>query len=178
MNGTAVDKAKSNLIGRIVDEAKREGVVLSDVEVQMLGFAEDSANPRELEAAQSFAQGFDEAYEARITKLIFSVYDRDCKSGRKPEWDQWLDEIAEEELYLSVMLEKAGLLKTTSSLRLPDWRLILGFIPILIFVALALFVAFTPLAARLIPNDFLRLGLCLLLLSAPFLIYKISTRPT
>jgi hypothetical protein len=179
MNRTAVDKAKSSLIGRIVDEAKREGVVLSDVEVRMLGFAEASASPKEMEADQIFEQEFDdEQYEARITKLIRNVYDRDCESGRKPEWDQWLDEISEEDLYLSVILEEAGLLRTTSSLRLPDWRLLLGIIPILIFVALALFVAFTPLAARWLPNDFLRLGLCLLLLVAPFVTNKISKRRT
>ena len=176
MNRSAVDKAMCNMIGRIVDEAKREGTVLSEVEVQILGFSEASASPREIEATQICEQKFDaEQYEARITKLIRSVYDHDCESGRKPEWDQWLDEIGEEDLYLSVMLEKAGLLRTTTSLLLPDWRLIRGIIPILVFVALALFVAFAPLAARWLPNDVLRLGLSVLLLFAPLLIHKIST---
>jgi len=53
-----------------------------------------------------------------------------------------------------------------------DWRLFVGAIPILCFVAAAIVVGVTPLGARIFPNVLLRCALFFLLLIAPLAIGK------
>lgn len=174
---TTFEDAKDFLVRRIVDEARHEGVALSAPEVEMLGFAEAYATPQQLEAAKSFEEQYDEgAYEAKVSGLIQRVFERDVEAGRKAEWDEALDGLGEEDLYLGILLERAGLLKTTSKLVLPDPRLFAGLVPSLIGLILACVVAFAPVAGRIIPSQFARLGLAFALLLAPFLLHKITSR--
>ena len=171
---TSSASAKQFLIDRIVAEAQRESAPLDEVEIGMLGFAEAEASAKQMELARKFEQKYqDEDYESRIARLARSAYDRDEAAGNKPPWDEALDELAAEDMYLFVMLEKAGIVKTTSHLVLPDWRLFLGLIPAVVCLALAILVVFTPIAARLMPNSYLRLGIGVLLLLAPFLLGKL-----
>jgi len=171
MSSDAVAKARQFLADRILDQAKRENVPLTGIEIQMLGFPEPSAAAGGKAAAAPFEPDYDgEAYESKIAQLLKSVYERDLQTGLKPDWDRHLDEIADEDLYLLVMLEKAGIVKTTTSFLLPDWRMAWALVPALIFVALGIVVAFTPFGARLVPNIFVRLGILVVLWSAPFLI--------
>jgi len=175
---SAVAKAKEFLVDRVVDQARREKVSLSDVEVRMLGFSEPAASAAGTDTSSTFERDYDdEAYETKIALLLNHVYDRDVEGGLKADWDRHLDEIADEDLYLLVMLEKAGIMKTTTSFLLPDWRMALNLIPTLIFIALGIVVAFTPLGARLVPSIFIRLGILVLLWSAPFLIGWFRRRP-
>ncbi len=161
-------EAKQFLVNRIAEEAKREGAPLNEVEMSMLGFAESEASFRAMELARTFEHDYDDKeYEDRIARLARAVYDRDLEAGKKAEWDGALDELAAEDMYLFVMLERAGLVKTTTHLMLPDWRLLIGLAPALVCVALAILVAATPLAARLIPNALIRIGIALLLLLVP-----------
>lgn len=170
----SIETAKLFLIGRVLDEASQEGISLSEAEIRMLGFSEAEASARDMEAAAELdRQDDDERYESTIAELLRKVYDRDIAAGMKEKWDRSLDDLESEDLYLLVMLERAKIVKTTTSLVLPDWRLMMGLLPILIFVAMALVVAFTPWAERLISNSFLRLGICVLLLVAPLLLNKI-----
>ena len=166
----AVAKAKEFLTDRVVDQARREKVSLTEVEVRMLGFPESAASAAGTDTSSTFEHDHDEAYETKIALLLNHVYDRDVEGGLKADWDRHLDEIANEDMYLLVMLEKAGIMKTTTSLLVPDWRLARGLVPPLIFVVLGIVVAFTPFGARLVPSIFLRLGILVLLWSAPFLI--------
>ncbi len=76
------------------------------------------------------------------------------------------------------MLEKAGILKTTTRLVMPDWRLLLALVPAMASISLAILVAVTPIAARLIPNLYARLGLCVFLLLLPFLVGKLNRKRT
>jgi hypothetical protein len=171
VNASAVAKAKEFLVDRVVDQARCENVPLAEVEIRMLGFSESAANSAGTDTSSTFERGYDdEAYEAKIALLLNHVYDRDIESGLKADWDRHLDEIANEDLYLLVMLEKAGIMKTTTTFLLPDWRMAWSLVPTLIFIVLGTVVAFTPLGARLVPSIFLRLGILALLWSAPFLI--------
>jgi hypothetical protein len=171
MSSAAVAKAKDFIVDRIANQAARENVTLTDVEIQILGFTEPTAGTGNKEIAAVFGQDFDdETYESKIARLLKNVYERDLEGGLKPDWDRHLDEIAHEDMYLLVMLEKAGIVKTTTSLLLPDWRMAWGLVPTLIFVALGIVVAFTPFGSRLVPNVFFRLGILVVLWSAPFLI--------
>jgi hypothetical protein len=172
-----VATAKQFLVNRIAAEAERDGAPLNEIEKAMLAFSEAGATAEELEATRAFERDFDDQeYETRIARLARAVYDRDVEAGRKPEWDEALDELTSEDLYLMVMLEQAGIVKTTSHLRLPDWRLLVGFAPALVCVALAAALAFAPLGSRIIPNDTLRLVVAVLLLLAPFALGRLRGR--
>lgn len=174
----SVAEAKQFLVERIAAEAQREGAPLDAVEMDMLGFAESEAGPKQMESAQTFeSERDDEEYEARIARLARAVYDRDVEAGRKAEWDTAMDELVAEDLYLMVMLERAGLIKTTSHLVMPDARLVLtAFAPALLCLALAIMVAVTPLGARWIPNLPLRWTIAVLLLLAPLALGKLRGR--
>ena len=175
--GVSIAEAKQFLVDRIAAEAEREGAPLDAVEKDMLGFAESEASARQMESAQTFERERDDKeYESRIARLAKAVYDRDVEAGRKAEWDKALDELAAEDMYLFVMLEQAGIVKTTSHLVLADWRLLLVFAPVLVCVALAAVVAFTPLGSSLIPGATLRLAVAVLLLLAPFGLGKLKGR--
>jgi hypothetical protein len=177
MTSAAAAKAKEFVVDRVIDQARRENVLLTEVEIRMLGFSEPSAGGRESEAPAISERSYgDEEYEAKIARLLGNVYERDVAGGMKPEWDRNLDEIADEDMYLLVMLEKAGIMKTTTSFILPDWRMAWGLVPALIFVALGIAVAFTPFGARLVPNLFVRLAILVVLWSAPFLIGRLRRR--
>jgi hypothetical protein len=175
--GTSVANAKQFLVDRIAAEAEREVAPLNEIEKAMLAFSEPGASAEELGTARAFERDFDDQeYEKRIARLARAVYDRDVEAGRKAEWDEALDELASEDFYLMVMLEQAGIVKTTSHLRLPDWRLLVGFAPALVCVALAAALAFVPLGSRIIPNDTLRLVVAVLVLLAPFALGRLRGR--
>ncbi len=175
MSVTAAE-AKQFLVDRIAAEAEREGASLDAVEKEMLGLGEAEASAKATERPRE--GGYDaEEYESRIARLAEAVYDRDVEAGHKAQWDEALDELAAEDLYLFVMLERAGLVKTTSLLAMPDWRMMMGFIAPLISVALAIVVV-TPLGAKVIPNLILRLGIAVVLLLAPLALDKLHGRRT
>lgn len=173
----SIADAKKFLVDRITEQAELEGLPLDAVEREMLGFGEAEASAKAMERVRLYERSFDdEAYEGKIARLAKAAYDGDVEAGRKAEWDEALDELANEDLYLFVILERAGLVKTTTHLALPDWRLLRGFAPILVCVALAIIVAVTPLGARLIPNLTLRLGIVVVLLVAPLILGGIRGR--
>ncbi|HWE87154.1 MAG TPA: hypothetical protein VG267_19565 [Terracidiphilus sp.] len=174
---TSIADAKQFLVSRVCAEAEREGAPLSEIEKDMLIFSEAGATKDEVEGADTFERDVDDKeYESRIARLARAVYDRDEAAGRKAEWDEALDELASEDMYLFVMLEQAGIVKTTSHLMLPDWRLLLVFAPGLVCVVLAVVIAFTPLGTRMIPNDVLRLAVAALFLLAPMALSKLRGR--
>ncbi len=177
MSVTATE-AKQFLVDRIAAEAEREGAPLDEAEKELLCLGETEAGTRTQERARTLERdGADEEFESRIARLAEAVYDRDVEAGRKAQWDEALDELAAEDLYLFVMLERAGLVKTTSHLAMPDWRMMVGFIAPLICVALAILVV-TPLGAKVIPNLILRLGIAVLLLLAPLALGRMRGRRT
>ncbi len=171
-----VANAKRFIADRLVDEAKRQGVDLTDVEVRMLGFAEASASSEDMEVAAVFERDYDDMeYESKIAKLLRCVYKRDIESGMKPDWDRFFEDIAEEDMYLFVMLERAGIQRSSPFSLFSDWRFYWGLVPTILLVATGMVVAFSQFAARFIPNGFLRLGLALVLLLAPLFMSKMGS---
>jgi hypothetical protein len=150
---------------------------LSDVEIQMLGFTETTASAKEMEAAAVFERDFnDEEYEAKVAMLLKRAYQQDMKSGEETAWDSALTELADEDLYLLVMIERAGICGSNPFSYLFDWRFILGILPACIAVSAGIVIVFTPFGARLIPNELLRLALLILLLVSPFMIGKVGRK--
>ena len=179
MSTTTAVKAKKFLVNRILEQAQREDVPLSDIEIRMLGFAEDSANAKDMEAAAVFERDYnDEEYEAKVAELLGRAYKRDKEGGEEAGWNEALADLAGEDIYLLVMLKRAGIETSNPFSYLLDWRLISGLLPACIVVAAAAVLAFSPFGSKLVPNGFFRLLLILLLLVVPFAISKIGRRPT
>jgi hypothetical protein len=179
MNTSAVVKAKRFLVNRIVDQAKRMEVSLTEVEIAMLGFAEASASQKELEARAVFKRDYDdERFEAKITKLVRDVYELDRKVGRDEIWEQSLTSVADddEDLYLAVILKKAGLREQPQPWYLPDWRTVRELAPTIALVMAGIVVVFTPFGVNLVPNPILRVVVALCFWVAPLLINKLTDK--
>jgi hypothetical protein len=103
--------AKEYLVGRIVDEARREGVPLSEIETKMMYFSETAwtlPDIREVNAA--FEREYDDAeYEQKIAGLIrrlrANAGERDTKE--LAVWDEAVGVLRGEDHYLLVLVEVA-----------------------------------------------------------------------
>ena len=170
--------SKQFVIDRILDQAKLDGVPLTDIETRMLGFTEATASATDLEAAKVFERDFDdEEYETKIARLIRRAYERDKKDDNLESWNRALARIAGGDLYLHVMLERAGIEQNTLSALFSDWRfLVYGLLPPALCVAGAIVIALSPFGARLIRSDTVRFLVALVLLAAPFALARISRR--
>ena len=179
MSTSAVVKAKRFLVNRIVDQAKRVDVPLTEVEIAMLGFAEASASEKDLEARAVFKRDHDdEKFEAKIMKLLRDVYELDKKMGRDEIWEQSLNSVADDdkEMYLAVILKKAGLREPPQPWYLPDWRTVRDLLPTIALVAAGIVVVFTPFGENLVPNPILRVVVALCFWVAPVLINKLTDK--
>ena len=105
--------AKEFLISRIVAEAQRENVPLSEVERKMLYFTESGSTLPDMTAvSKSFDSEYHQnEYEQKIARLIRNAAKHDRKESRD-EYDTWWAAIRflrREDHYLSVMIGIAGL---------------------------------------------------------------------
>ncbi len=167
--------SKQFLIDRILEEARFEGISLTDIEMRMLKFTEATSGSKDLEAAEIFERDYNyEEYELKIANLIRHAYERDQQSGNKPAWDDALAHVAGRDLYLTVMIDRAGIDKDIFG-PFGDWRFLLYavFPPVLCIVAATL-VMFSPVGARIIRNDALRLVIGVCFLAAPWLLQRRS----
>jgi hypothetical protein len=106
-------EAKEFLVSRVVEEAKRENVALSDVERKMLYFSETNWTlPDIASVSEDFDREYDQAeYEKKITRVI-----REAAKGDRQEspelYNQWWDAIQllkKGDHYILVMIDSAGL---------------------------------------------------------------------
>jgi hypothetical protein len=105
-------EAKEFLVARIVAEAQREGVSLSEIERKMLYFSEtDWTLPDIDKVSEAFERQYDnDEYEKKIASLIHNARVRARKED-KPEFEAWSDAIrilSKEDHYLLVMIDQAG----------------------------------------------------------------------
>jgi len=157
MSTPAVVKAKRFLVNRIVDQAKREGIPLSEVEAGMLVFSPLSASDSDHQAAEAFERGYDKSkYEAKVSRLFQDVYDLDRSAGRAEVWEQSLDALVHEDIYLPRL----------SSLK--------RYLTASVMVVAGILVAFTPLGERLVPDPVLRTFLVLCCWLTPWILSKLA----
>jgi hypothetical protein len=144
----------------------------------MLGFNEATASVADLEASKVFDRDFDDdEYETKIAKLIRRAYEHDKQDGNLESWNHALAQIAGRDLYLHVMLERAGIDRDALSSPFLDWRfLVYGLLPPTLCLVGAVVIGLSSFGARLIRNDILRFLAAILLLSAPFAFRRISRR--
>ena len=115
-------EAKEFLISKIVEEAQRENVPLSEVERKMLYFTESGwMLPDIMEVSEDFDREYDRAkYEKKIAKLVTKA-DRCIRKGSRDDYDKWWAAIRflqREDHYISVMIRLAGLRPRGDQLRL------------------------------------------------------------
>jgi hypothetical protein len=175
MSTPSVVKAKRFLVNRIVDQAKRANVPLSEVETHMLGFSPATASQAEYEASIVFEREFDKGkYEAKISRLFQDVYEVDKSLGRAEVWEQSLDALAHEDMYLADIVRKTGLRQQPVPWYLPKLSSLRQYLTAIFMVAAGILVAFTPLGERLVPGPVLRTFLVLCCWLTPWLISKIG----
>jgi len=178
MSTPAVVKAKRFLVNRIIDQAKRANVPLSEAETHMLGFSPVSASQAEREAWSVFERDFDKGkYEAKISRLFEDVYQVDKSLGRAEIWEQSLDALAHEDMYLADIIRKTGLRQRPVPWYLPNLSSLRQYLTAIVMVAAGIVVAFTPIGERLVPDPVLRAFLVLCCWLTPWLIRKISRAP-
>jgi hypothetical protein len=99
--------AKEFLVGRIVTEAQREGVSLSETERKMLYFSETAWTlPDIAEVSDAFDREFDQtSYEEKIGNLVrnFRAYSREANREDFDAWKEALRTISQEDHYLLVL---------------------------------------------------------------------------
>jgi hypothetical protein len=115
-------EAKEFLISRIVAEAQRENVLLSEVEGKMLYFTESGWTLPDMTAvSEEFDSEYDQnKYEKKIASLIRNAAKHDRKQSRA-DYDAWWAAIRflrREDHYILVMIGIAGLRPAGDQLRL------------------------------------------------------------
>jgi hypothetical protein len=94
----------------VLRQADSDGLLLSDFEKRMLNFSEGSASAADIEAAENFDNEYDSnAYEAKIARLLRRAYQHDAKLGKKHQWQDALNALRNEDRYILVMLQQAGI---------------------------------------------------------------------
>ena len=175
MSTPAVVKAKRFLVNRIVDQAKRAGIPLSEVETGMLVFSPLSASHSDHEAAEAFERGYDKSkYEAKVSRLFQDVYDLDRSAGRAEVWEQSLDALVHEDIYLAEIIRKTGLRTAPVSWYLPRLSSLKRYLTASVMVVAGILVAFTPLGERLVPDPVLRTFLVLCCWLTPWILSKLA----
>jgi hypothetical protein len=137
--------AKEFLVGRIITEAQREGVPLSEVERKMLYFSETAWTlPDIAEVSATFDREYNQAeYEQKIAKLIRQIR-ANARTDNREEFDAWTEAIrtlGQEDHYLLVLVAAAG-----ASGR-PRGDVLRLWVTALAIVCIILVIAFWPLAS-------------------------------
>jgi hypothetical protein len=98
----------------------------------------------------------------------------DKSLGRTEIWEQSLDTLANEDMYLAVIIRKTGLRQAPVPWYLPKLSSLREFVPGIAMVLAGIVVAFTPIGERLVPNPILRVVVVLCCWLSPWLISKLS----
>jgi len=104
--------AKEFLVSRIITEAQREGVPLSETERKMLYFSETAWTlPDIAEVSDAFDRDYDQArYEEKIGSLVRNLR-ADSRKNNPNDYDAWTQavrKIQREDHYLLVLISASG----------------------------------------------------------------------
>ena len=161
--------ARTFLVNRVIEQAMEDGIPLSEVEKGMLTFSEVGATPAEMSVADAFSEKYDsDKFEAKIAKLIGRAYRRDKRLGSFELWRRSLAALSQDDCYLLVMVEQAGIKipgrgRALAAILLDKWAILGAVVGLLGFVLLIpLRGTREPLAGNVIRNDLMK-GLLLIL---------------
>ena len=148
------ESAKQFLLTRVLEEAQRDGVKLTDIERRMFLFSETSgqADP---EANEKFESEYDsDKYERKITALLKNAYQRDAKNTvEQQSWKEALAALRNEDFYGLVMIDAAGIPRPQATAAIPslfDKRLIIFLITAAGVIGIAVLLILDPLRSNFI----------------------------
>ena len=102
-------EAKEYLVGRIVAEARREGVSLTEVERKMLYFTESGWTlPNMSDVKEEFERDYDDhEFEEKIAGLVRRIEEANKASGwlEQEAWDDAVIKLSEGDHYLLLLLD-------------------------------------------------------------------------
>jgi hypothetical protein len=102
--------ARQFLVDRVIEQASREQVQLSDVEKRMLKFSEVMDHDPEYAASEVFDKQYDcQEYESKISGLLKRAYALDKDQDKASDWKAALHELKDQDCYVLVMVDQAGL---------------------------------------------------------------------
>lgn len=106
-------EAKEFLVSRIVAEAQRENVPLSEIERKMLYFSETGWTlPDIMEVNDEFDRDYDQSeYETKTAGLVRRAYKRDRgeNAASLDSWSNAIGTLQREDHYILVMVRRAGI---------------------------------------------------------------------
>ena len=102
----SIRAAKDYLAGQIVDEAKRQGVPLSEVERKMLYFTEDGGlSPAMAAVSEEFDRDYDQdEFEEKIGGLVQRLLARPVATAEQEAWDDAAIKLCDGDNYLTVLI--------------------------------------------------------------------------
>jgi hypothetical protein len=116
-------EAKEYLAGRIVEEARREGTPLTEVERKMLYFTESGWTlPDMIAVGEEFERDYDpDEYEQKIGELARSIQARDAAQSEQDQaaWDDAVVKLSDGDHYLLVLINPAPPIAVPASPWLP-----------------------------------------------------------
>lgn len=115
-------EAKEFLISKIVEEARRENISLSETERKMLYFTESGWTlPDIAKVSEEFDREYEQdAYEQKIAMIVAKTY-RNILQHSRDEYDKWCAAVhflKREDHYISVMIAMADLRPRGDQLKL------------------------------------------------------------
>jgi hypothetical protein len=110
---TAVGEALSFLLSRIAEQARKDAIPLTDIELRQLSFSEETASDEEIAAAKDFDAGNDsDQFEEKIATLLRHAFDHDSQNGKRAIWQKHLAALRDHDIYVLVMIDQAGISRT------------------------------------------------------------------
>ena len=106
-----VDSAKQFLLSKLLEQAQRDEVSLSETEKRMFLFSETSETGPDMGAAEKFDEECDSSeYEAKVAKLLRRAYAPEKKTADGTEsWTEALTTLRDQDFYGLVMIDQAGI---------------------------------------------------------------------
>ena len=101
-------EAKEFLVERILSQAERDGVSLSEIERKMLYFSETAWTlPDIMEVNEEFDRRYDQdEYEQKIAQLVRSIRSGAARDeGGRQNWDRAVPALRNEDHYLLVLID-------------------------------------------------------------------------
>lgn len=119
----SVAEAVEFLSSRVAEQARKDSVPLTDIELRQLSFSEETATAEDIAEARAFDETHEnDEFEAKITKLLRSAFRSDVQHGRRATWEKNLAALRNHDTYVLVMVDQAGIPRPKSTIRLKPPR--------------------------------------------------------
>jgi hypothetical protein len=120
---TSVAGAVGFLSSRVAQEARKDSVPLTDIELKQLSFTEETATAEEIAGARAFDEANDtDEFEAKITRFLRNAFHHDVRLGMRATWEKHLAALRNHDVYVLVMVDQAGIPRPKPTVRLRPAR--------------------------------------------------------